>query len=138
MLPEKPRIVWLKRYWPTLITVVLFLLTGYDIYVRNGAPPVVSRPKPDTYKCTAGPNEKCASDLWYADWRHFADIEKELHPDPKLTEAEIKQKEDEASGIRMRLLTEIPEGMQWDDKKLRFVPLAKPPVSPTQPPEVKK
>jgi hypothetical protein len=30
--PEKPRHVWVKRYWPTLITVLVFLLIGYDIY----------------------------------------------------------------------------------------------------------
>jgi hypothetical protein len=35
MPPEKPRPVWLKRYWPTLITVLLFLLIGYDIYDRH-------------------------------------------------------------------------------------------------------
>ena len=40
MLPEKPRFVWLRRYWPTLITVLLFLLIGYDIYARHGAPAI--------------------------------------------------------------------------------------------------
>src|ERR1700733_10564363 len=33
--PKKPRSVWLKRYWPTLITALLFLLIGYDIYGRH-------------------------------------------------------------------------------------------------------
>src|ERR1022692_1700055 len=35
MPPEKPRFIWWKRYWPTLITVLLFLLIGYDIYDRH-------------------------------------------------------------------------------------------------------
>ena len=41
MPPDKPRLVWLKRYWPTLITVLVFLLIGYDIYDRrsNGSSP---------------------------------------------------------------------------------------------------
>jgi len=38
MLPEKSRFIWLKRYWPTLITILLFLLIGYDIYARHLAP----------------------------------------------------------------------------------------------------
>jgi hypothetical protein len=29
---EKPRFIWLKRYWPTLVTLLLFVLIGYDIY----------------------------------------------------------------------------------------------------------
>jgi hypothetical protein len=41
MPPEKPRFIWLKRYWPTLITVLLFLLIAYDIYTRH-VPSVIS------------------------------------------------------------------------------------------------
>ncbi len=35
MQPEPSRLAWLKRYWPTMVTVFLMLLVGYDIYDRH-------------------------------------------------------------------------------------------------------
>jgi hypothetical protein len=33
--PKKPNWIWLKRYWPSMVTVLLILSVGYDIYDRH-------------------------------------------------------------------------------------------------------
>lgn len=41
-MPDKAsQIPWIRQYWPTMVMVGLAALTGYDIYARHGAPPIV-------------------------------------------------------------------------------------------------
>jgi hypothetical protein len=40
-MPKTSQAPWIAQYWPTVVMVGLMALTGYDIYARHGAPPVV-------------------------------------------------------------------------------------------------
>jgi hypothetical protein len=49
VLPDKTsRLLWLRRYWPTVIMGLLFLITAYDIYDRHhNAAPIVEFDAPN-------------------------------------------------------------------------------------------
>jgi hypothetical protein len=95
---------------------------------------VVHRSTPPPYSCTAGDNEKCASDQWYSDYERFVTLRTELNPKPKFSEAEIKHKTDEMQGLLNRLRIDAPPGYDWDEKKVRFVKHPMPPTPPPAPP----
>jgi hypothetical protein len=40
-MSKTSQIPWITRYWPTTVMVGLAVLTGYDIYARRGASPVI-------------------------------------------------------------------------------------------------
>lgn len=83
--------------------------------------------KPSVYKCVAGPDEKCASDLWMADYEKLIALQKKY--------AAPQDVIDMMSGLRMRLSQQVPAGFGWDDEKKRFVKL---PEAPKPPEAVKK
>lgn len=78
------------------------------------------------YKCVAGPDEQCASDLWYADWARLKGLQDKYKPPQPVA--------DEMVGLATRLQQQVPPGYSWDVGKERFV---RTPVPPP-PPEVKK
>ncbi len=84
--------------------------------------------------CAAGPDEKCPSALFMADFQRVKSIQKELR------DAGIQQRQDEIQGIVSRLQGQIPSGYSWDETKMRFVKIpvqAAPPPPPPPPPPAK-
>ena len=77
--------------------------------------------KDDTYKCVAGPDEQCASDLWFADYQKLLALNKKYTAPQDIQDMMV--------GLKMRLSQQIPAGYGWDDGKKRFVKL-----NPTTPP----
>lgn len=84
------------------------------------------------YRCTAGPDEQCASDLFYKDWSRLHSLQKkyEMPHDVQI----------EVSGLIQTLQQQIPAGMQWDIAKERFVKMKpiQPIVQPTPAPSPEK
>ena len=86
-----------------------------------------SKSKAYTYKCVAGPNEKCVSDTWYADWRELRDLQAKYEAP--------KDEADRMRGIAQRLSEQIPPGWQWYVPTERLIPIqAPPPGTPVQAP----
>jgi hypothetical protein len=101
--------------------VILFLLVrSYGQTISRVTGP---DHKPAPYACVAGPDEKCASDLWFSDYTKLMALVKKYTPPQEI--------QDEMAGMRLRLSQQIPAGYGWDDGKKRFVKLPAPPPTPT-------
>lgn len=88
------------------------------------------------YNCIAGPDEQCASDLFYADYERWKSLQAEVTAGQSTSAMRaLQEKSDQFNGMTQRLTAQIPQGYQWDVKKLRFVkaPAPPPPVGSAPP-----
>jgi hypothetical protein len=93
----------------------------------------------DSYHCLAGQNEVCPTEEYvfaYHQWVALRD--KVQHEQQSAAMRSVQQDQDQFSGMTQRLQNAFPPGMQFDEKKLMFIPKPAPlspnPVAaPTQP-----
>lgn len=103
-----------------LVVAVLTAAIGIGLWVHYHSSSAAA-----DYHCVAGPSEQCASDLWIAEYREWKAFQRKYAPPQAET--------DRIQGMLDRMRGEIPQGMQWDDAKLRFV---KAPPQPATPPAI--
>jgi hypothetical protein len=115
----------------------LFILAS-ALAVAQQKPKPAPAEKP--YACVAGPDEQCASDLWFADYTKMVELRKQAQE--AYAKSGAQEKFDLANGIDQRLGGQVPPGFRWDAEKKRFVKIASPaalaPPASTKSPEVKK
>lgn len=99
----------------------MVLLTG-SLLAQKPAAKKVESPK---YSCVAGPEEVCASDLWYADYMKWKALQAKY--------AVPQEVADQLRGMAIRLSESVPAGMRWDEAKQRFVKAEQP-----KPPKVEE
>jgi hypothetical protein len=107
----------------------------YLLILATAAAAAQDKPKAKKpYSCSAGPDEVCPSDLWYADYLvwHATNMKYSVPKDVQ----------DLQNGRAQRLNKEIPPGYEWSDAKQRFVKM-KPQVpvptpAPVQPAATEK
>ena len=108
-----------------LSAFVIPLLLGSNAIAENKK----AKPAPKAgYSCVAGPDEICASDLWYAEYKKLKALQEKYSAPQDV--------QDMMSGMNMRLAKQIPAGYGWDEGKQRFVnlqPTPKPPATPVAP-----
>lgn len=107
----------MKKLAPMLL---LLLLVGC-----NQVSTSTSKPSSPDYKCVAGLDEQCASDLWYTDYQKLRGLQKQYNAPQEVA--------DQMSGLAMRLNQQMPPGFNWDEGKQRFVRIPHP-LSPVVPP----
>lgn len=119
-----------------LILIVL-ALTTVAAFAQQKPQPKSSKP----YTCVAGPDEKCASDLWYAEYQKLRALVAKYQIPPELAKKyQMPQDvQDQVNGWATRLAREVPAGYQWNEEKQRYTkiptpqaaaPENKPPQSP--------
>ena len=101
------------------IITVLLLLSSLGFAQK-------STTKAEKYTCVAGPDEQCASDLWYADYLKYEVLTKKYAPPQDIV--------DQMQGMQDRLIKSVPAGYTWDATKKRFVKIPVAQVSQQQQP----
>lgn len=103
----------------------LLLILAASVAVAQKSP---SKPKTEKpYTCVAGPDEQCASDLWYADYQELKALIAKYQIPPELAKKyQMPQAvQDQVRGWSERLASAYP-GYQWNEAKQRFTKLPTP------------
>lgn len=110
-----------------IVHAVLFLACAANF---AGAQKATPKPEPKKYSCVAGPNEQCASDLWFADYQRLKALQEKYSAPPDVRDLMV--------GIATRLNQQIPTGYRWDEAKTRFIKIEEPKAETKKEPEAKK
>jgi len=100
------------------VVLVLILFVGFTIVLVHNS----SHPSAKPYSCVAGPDEQCASDQFYADFKHWQELRDDLKNSQQVPQVrELQDKTDLFNGITTRLNSQVPKDYQWNEQKMRFV-----------------
>lgn len=118
--------------------VLCFLLFATTLSFTQDKPkakPTAAKP----YTCVAGPDEVCASDLWYADYLKFKALgAKYVIPQEILKKYQMPQDvQDQIKGWGLRLASAAPKGFDWSEEKQRWVKIPVQQVAQPAPAEKK-
>lgn len=105
--------------------IVAFVLGSIFLVAQTKAP---AKPAAKPYTCEAGPDEKCPTQQWYADYKHLLKLQ-----EPYVMPSDVR---DLVNGIGMRLRATTPAGFEWSDEKGKFVKAVPPPAPVVKQPPV--
>lgn len=112
--------------WTTMAVVTVVFCAGAMLYNRS-----TKSSKPSVSLCTPGPDERCPTDQFVADYRALIHLQKEVADMANAPEfKKVQEKSDQLTGMSQRLGTQVPAGFQWDAGKMKFTAV-KPPPTPT-------